>query len=87
MLMLGIIGGCAFAFAAVPAALATWRAGKSIGTPPSIAWAILVGCICLYSYLTEAHGFDPVLAFTYGVEIASWAVILLFHYFPVRRSS
>jgi hypothetical protein len=79
---LGVMGGTAFAFAAVPAAIATFRAGKSIGTPMTIAWAIFIGCILLYTYLTGTHGFDWIISGTYGVETASWATILWFHYVP-----
>lgn len=82
MVIFGILGGLAFAFAAVPAAFATWRASRSLGTPVTIAWAIFAGCICLYVYLTGTHGFDPILTAAYGVETASWSVILWFHYFP-----
>ena len=81
--VLGVLGGFAFAFAAVPQAVATWRAGKSLGTPPSIAWAIFVGCICLYAYLTGTHGFDLLLTLVYGVETISWATLLWFNYFPI----
>ena len=81
---LGIAGGAAFAFAAVPAAATTFRQGRTMGTPVSIAWAIFAGCILLYSYLTAKHGFDIILALVYGVETASWSVIIWFHYFPWR---
>jgi hypothetical protein len=83
--ILGIAGGAAFAFAAVPAAVVTFRKGGSTGTPVSIAWAIFAGCILLYSYLTAKHGFDLILAAVYGVETASWSVILWFHYFPTSE--
>ena len=80
--LIGLLGGAGFAFAAVPTALKTWRAGKSQGTPVSIAWAIFVGCICLFTYLTAMHGLDWVLVAVYGVETTSWAVLLRYHYFP-----
>lgn len=81
----GLIGGLFFAFAAVPTALATIKAGRSVGTPASIAWQITCGCILLYCYLTAKNGFDPILTLTYGVETASWVSILWFHYFPKSR--
>ena len=83
---IGVLGGFAFAFAAVPQAVATCRAGKSLGTPLSIAWAIFVGCICLYTYLTGAHGFDLLLTLVYSVETISWATLLWFNYFPRKAS-
>lgn len=85
MSVIGLVGGLAFAFAAVPAAVATVKAGRSLGTPISIAWAILIGCVCLYAYLTSAHGFDLILSATYGVETASWSAIIWMHYMPKRR--
>ena len=84
--VIGVLGGLAFAFAAVPQAFATWRAGKSLGTPPSIAWAVFVGCICLYTYLTGMHGFDPLLTLVYGVETISWATLLWFNYLPRKQA-
>lgn len=80
--LLGLLGGLLFAFAAVPSALATFRAGKSIGVPANMAWLILGGVLALFAYLTALHGFDAVLALTYGVEGASWATILRYHYLP-----
>jgi len=80
--IIGFSGGGAFAFAAVPAAIATIRAGQSIGTPISAAWAIFLGCVLLYTYLTGLHGFDLILTATYGIETASWATIIWFHYRP-----
>jgi hypothetical protein len=80
--IIGIIGGAAFAFAAVPAAITTIKAGKTIGTPITIAWAIFTGCILLYTYLTGSHGFDLIVTGTYGIETASWATIIWFHYWP-----
>lgn len=82
MQAIGTAGGAAFAFAAVPAAIATVKIGRSTGTPISTAWAIFAGCILLYTYLTELHGFDWILTGTYGIETASWTIILWFHYLP-----
>ncbi len=76
----GFIGGACFAFAAVPAAVRCIRTGQSSGTPVSIAWAVFVGCICLYTYLIGTYGFDWLLTLIYGVETASWAVVLLYCY-------
>jgi uncharacterized protein with PQ loop repeat len=74
--LFGFIGGVCFAFAAVPTAMRCIRTGRASGTPMSIAWAVFVGCICLYTYLTGLHGFDWLLTLIYGVETASWGVVL-----------
>lgn len=76
----GLIGGAFFAYAAVPAAYKTVRAGKSLGTPVDIALMILAGTVTLYAYLFFKYGFDPVLTFNYGVEAVSWAVIVYYHF-------
>ena len=78
--LFGLIGGAAFAFAAVPAAIRCIRTGEPSGAPASIAWAVFIGCICLYTYLTGLHGFDWLLTLVYGVETASWWVVLWYCY-------
>ena len=82
--IVGLTGGFCFAYCGVPAAWATWRAGRSIGTPVSVAWMITAGGVLMYTYLTALHGFDPVLAINYSVETLSWATIVKYHYFPRR---
>lgn len=80
--ILGLVGGFCFAYCGVPAAYATWKIGKSIGTPLSVAWMILVGSIAMYSYLTVKHGFDAILTINYSVEALSWGVIVFYSHFP-----
>lgn len=78
----GIIGGFCFAYCGVPAAWATYKAGKSIGTPISVASMILVGAVTMYLYLLMSYGFNLLLAINYGVEAISWSVVVYFHFFP-----
>ena len=78
--MVGIIGGCLFAYCGVPTAYMTIKAGKSIGTPVTIAWSIAVGALCMYSYLYLTYGFDLLLAINYSIEFGSWAAIVFYHY-------
>ena len=80
--LLGILGALAFCFAAIPTAFATVRAGRSIGTPLSVITAILFGNILMYAYLFLQYGFNPILTFSYGIELLSWGVLLKFHIFP-----
>jgi hypothetical protein len=80
--LLGLLGGALFAWAAVPASIATVRAGKSIGVPVGLAWAITLGTVLMFAYLTLRNGLDWVLVVNYGVEFVSWAVILRYHYLP-----
>lgn len=83
--ILGLLGGVFFAYAAVPQAVRTIRAGRHLGTPVSIAVAIVAGTILSYSYLRLAHGFDWIITVNYSVEALSWAVLLFYAVF--RRSS
>jgi hypothetical protein len=78
--LLGIIGGFCFAYCGVPAAYHTIKAGKSIGTPISIAWMITIGAIAMYLYLLCTYGFDTILTINYSVETLSWAIIVVYHY-------
>jgi hypothetical protein len=80
--VLGVVAGLCFALCGVPAAWATIRAGRSVGTPISTAWLILGGSISMFSGLFLLYGFNAILTANYAVEIASWAVITYFHYFP-----
>jgi len=83
--IIGLLGGFCFAYCGVPAAWATIRAGKSIGTPVTIAWMIAAGTILMYTYLFTLYGFNPVLTVNYAVEGLSWTIIVWYHYNP-RRS-
>ena len=77
---LGIIASICFGCCGVPAAYKTLRAGKSIGTPVSIALMILGGSVTMYSYLTISHGFDLILTVNYSTEIISWGIIAVYHF-------
>lgn len=79
---IGLLGGACFAYCGVPAAWKTARAGRSIGTPVSVAWMIVAGGVLMYLYLTALHGFDPILTFNYAVEVGSWATVVKYHYWP-----
>jgi len=78
--LLGLIGGAFFAYAAVPAAYNTIKAGKSIGVPIFLTWMIILGTIVLYSYLYLKYGFDWVLAINYSVELISWSILAFYYY-------
>lgn len=78
--LLGVIGGFCFAYCGVPAAFATLKAGRSIGTPVSIAWMIFTGSMFMYSYLLLRYGFDLILAINYAIEIFSWGILVVYHY-------
>lgn len=82
---LGLLGGACFAYCGVPAAWATVKKGRSIGTPVSVAWMITLGSVLMYAYLFMSYGFNTVLAINYTVEFLSWATLVWYHYRP-RRS-
>lgn len=86
MTALGIIGGICFAWCGVPAAWSTFKAGRSIGTPVTVAWLILVGAVAMYLYLLATYGLNWLLTVNYSVEAASWAVVVWFHYLPRKRT-
>jgi hypothetical protein len=79
--LLGLIGGSLFAYAAVPQALATVRAGRHLGTPLNIMVPIFLGTVVMYTYLYTSWGFDWVLTVNYVIEAASWAVLLFYRLF------
>jgi C1A family cysteine protease len=82
--LLGIVGGICFALCGVPAAIGTYRAKNSIGTPISIALAITIGAISMYLYLLLTYGFDLLLALNYSIEVVSWGLIVYYHFFPTK---
>lgn len=85
--LIGLLGGFCFAYCGVPAAYHTARAGRSIGTPVSVAWMIFAGAVLMYTYLTVLHGFDAILTVNYTVEAASWATVVWFHYLPRKAQT
>lgn len=84
MTFLGLVAGSLFAYAAVPSAIRTVRAGKHLGTPLDIIAAITGGTVLMYAYLVTTYGWNWVLALNYGIECASWSVLL---FYRLRRSA
>ena len=82
--VIGLLGGLCFAYAGIPSAIATHKAGKSIGISLLTSWLILLGTILLYIYLYIKSGFDWIITVNYSVEALSWAVIIRYHYFPTK---
>jgi hypothetical protein len=80
--LLAILGGFCFAYCGCPAAYATYKAGKSVGTPISVAIMITAGSVFMYFYLLLTYGFNPLLTVNYIVETVSWGVITYYHYRP-----
>ena len=78
--LLGLSGGSCFAYCGIPAAIATIRAKKSIGTPVSIAWGIVAGVVLTYSYILLAFHFDWVITINDLIEFSAWATIIFYHY-------
>jgi hypothetical protein len=84
---LGLLGGSLFAYAAVPQAIRTIRAGRHLGVPLDIALAIFGGTLVMYAYLHASHGFDWVIAVNYAVEAASWGVLLFYRLRPEAQEA
>lgn len=82
--LLGILGGICFALAGLPAAYQSFKAGKSVGTPVTIAWLTMLGTIFMYLYLLASYGFDPILTVNYTTGAVSWGIIVYYHYFPKK---
>jgi len=80
--LIGLLGGLAFAWAGVPAAIATARSGRSIGTPLSIILYILFGVIMMYVYFTFTYGMDWIITLTYLAQLVSWGMLLWYHFRP-----
>ena len=80
--LLGVAGTLAFAWACVPTAWRTFRAGRSIGTPVGLAWNIWIACLLFYGYLIAQYGFDPFLLACTIAEVLSYSVVIWLHYFP-----
>lgn len=74
--LLGIVAGAFFAYAAVPQAIRTIRAGKHLGTPVDLAAIIFIGTLLMWSYLFLTYGFNLILTINYAVEAWSWGVLL-----------
>ena len=78
--LLGIFGGFCFAYCGVPTAWATVKAGKSLGTPLSVAWMIFLGALTMFTYLYLRYGFNWILTLNYVIEAISWGVVVFYHY-------
>lgn len=83
--LLGILGNIAFAYACVPTAWATFKAGKSVGTPVALAWNILIACVLFYSYVLLQHGMDWLVLTCCLIELGAYGIVIWFHYFPSRE--
>jgi len=82
--IIGTLGNLGFAYACLPTAWKTFKAGKSIGVPVSLAWNIWVSCLLFYSYTFLSYT-DDILVWIGGmVEISSYTVVLWYHYLPRR---
>ncbi len=81
--LLGLAGGSLFAYAAVPQAYRTVRAGVNLGIPVDVGLCIFGGTVLMYSYLHALHGFNWVIAANYSVEAISWGILL---FYRLRRS-
>jgi hypothetical protein len=79
--LLGIIGGILFAYAAMPAAIRTIKAGYSLGTPVDLSLAVCTGTVVQYVYLLLSYGFSTVLFVNYLVGFACWAILLFYGVF------
>lgn len=80
--LLGIIGNLAFGFGCVPVAWKTAVAGRSVGTPVSLAWTLVIACLAFYTYMLGTYGLDPFIAVIAIVETLSWLIVLRYHYAP-----
>lgn len=83
--LLGLLGGICFGYCGVPTSYSTIKQGRSVGTPISIAWMILLGSIFMYSYLALMYGFDLILTVNYSIEAISWGIIVYYHYLPRKH--
>ena len=82
--LLGIIGGLLFAWAALPAAIRTIRAGHTLGTPKDISFVVCLGTLIQYFYLLLSYGFNFLLFCNYLVGFVCWAILL---YYGVKSVS
>jgi hypothetical protein len=79
--ILGIIGGLLFAVAALPSAIRTIKAKRSLGTPVDISLVVCLGNIIQYVYLLLSYGFNPVLFVNYLVGFVCWVILLYYGVF------
>jgi len=78
----GVVGNLAFGFGCIPTAFKTLLAGKSIGTPVSLAWTLSTACLTFYTYMLGTYGLDPFIIFIGIIETFCWLTVLRYHYFP-----
>jgi len=79
--LLGIIGGLLFAYAALPAAVRTIKAGHTLGTPLDISFVVCLGTVVQYVYLLLSYGFNFLLFCNYLVGFVCWAILLFYGVF------
>lgn len=83
--LFGLLGNVCFGSACVPTAYNTWKAGKSVGTPASLAWMLAVGCIGAYVYFVGTYGWNSLVVPLGVVETGSWLTVLRYQYFPTAN--
>jgi hypothetical protein len=83
--LLGIIAGFCFATCGVPAARAAYKT-KTATAPLSVTVMIVIGGVCMFSYLFLTYGFNLLLTLNYGIEVASWGLILYYHVIEFLKS-
>lgn len=76
--LLGIIAGFCFGYCGVPAAWASYKT-KAPAAPLSVTVMIVTGGVTMFSYLFLTYGFNLLLTLNYGIEVASWGLILYYH--------
>ena len=81
----GLVGNLCFGLGCVPTAYRTLVAGKSVGTPVSLAWLLTSACATFYTYLLGTYGWNWLTGPLGVVETAAWAIVLILHYFPSPR--
>ena len=81
--LFGILSTICFFFSGWPAAHDAWKNGRT-AIPVSTAWAVFLGAVLMFIYLTAVNGFDWIVTLDYCSTIVCWAVVLRFHYWPRR---
>lgn len=80
--LIGAAGSILFATACVPVAWATWRLGRSVGTPVSTVWTFVLATLLFTIYLAAKVGVTQIPTVLLFIEFVCWGVALKFHYFP-----
>lgn len=81
IIWLGLVANVLFAISCLPTAWQAYRGGRNPGVPIATVWLLFWALVSYTSWQFLQFGFY--LPFLVGpVEIASWGVVLRFHYFP-----